>query len=185
LKSKTLLASLLSVFMLLGVLSISDSFAAQAAQNKIDVLIGFQGVPNESLVKSHGGAISHNFHPFINVLAVSIPEAAIEGISRNPNVLFIEEDAIVTTQGHTSADSEYQRSWGVDHIEADLVAASGNKGTGITVAIIDTGIDRFHPDLNDNYQTGGPDFVNNDGNPMDDNGHGTHVAGTAAAVKML
>lgn len=48
------------------------------------------------------------------------------------------------------------------------------------MAIIDTGIDYDHPDLDDNY-AGGYDFVNGDRNRMDDNGHGTHCAGIVAA----
>ena len=51
----------------------------------------------------------------------------------------------------------------------------------VTVAVIDSGIDYTHPDLAANY-AGGDDFVFNDGDPMDDHGHGTHVAGTIAAA---
>jgi hypothetical protein len=59
-------------------------------------------------------------------------------------------------------------------------------GVGITVAVIDTGIDYTHPDLGagigPGYKViGGYDFFNNDSDPMDDNGHGTHVAGIIAA----
>src|SRR5262245_51056116 len=54
-------------------------------------------------------------------------------------------------------------------------------GTGVTVAVIDTGIDYTHPDLAPNY-IGGDNFVTPNGNPMDDQGHGTHVAGTIAAA---
>jgi subtilase family serine protease len=53
--------------------------------------------------------------------------------------------------------------------------------SNVTVAVIDSGVDYTHPDLAANY-TGGDDFVFNDGNPMDDHGHGTHVAGTIAAA---
>lgn len=51
----------------------------------------------------------------------------------------------------------------------------------IRVAVIDSGVDYTHPDLAGNY-VGGADFVSNDGDPMDDHGHGTHVAGTIAAA---
>jgi len=62
----------------------------------------------------------------------------------------------------------------------------GVTGKGIVVGIIDTGIDYTHPDLGGgfgpNYKViGGYDFVNNDSDPMDDNFHGTHVAGIVAA----
>ena len=58
-------------------------------------------------------------------------------------------------------------------------------GKDITIAIIDTGIDYNHPDLGGCLGQGckiegGYDFVNNDADPMDDHGHGTHVAGIAA-----
>ncbi len=61
----------------------------------------------------------------------------------------------------------------------------GLDGTGTTIGIIDTGVDYTHPDLGGCFGAGckvvgGYDFVNNDPNPMDDNGHGTHVAATAA-----
>ena len=51
-------------------------------------------------------------------------------------------------------------------------------GKGITIAILDTGVDYTHSDLKYNYiQQGSFDFVNNDTDPMDDYGHGTHCAG--------
>ncbi|MER5485822.1 S8 family serine peptidase [Streptomyces sp. NPDC002812] len=58
-------------------------------------------------------------------------------------------------------------------------------GKGVTVAVIDTGVDYGHPDLGGGFGAGhkvvgGWDFVDNDADPMDDNGHGTHVAGIVA-----
>ena len=91
--------------------------------------------------------------------------------------------------------------------DADIDAAEAwdkSTGTGQTiVAVIDTGVDYNHPDLRDNIWVNageiagngrdddgngyiddvrGYDFANNDANPMDDNGHGTHVSGTIGAV---
>ena len=51
-------------------------------------------------------------------------------------------------------------------------------GYGVTIAILDTGVNYNHPDLKDSY-IGGYDFVNRDYDPIDDNGHGTHCAGIA------
>ena len=58
--------------------------------------------------------------------------------------------------------------------------SSGTRGEGVVVAVIDTGIDYNHPAFGNRYR-GGRDFANNDSDPMDDNGHGTHVAGIVAA----
>ena len=57
---------------------------------------------------------------------------------------------------------------------------SGYDGSGITISIIDTGIELNHPDLNDNT-IGGYDFIDNDEIPEDTNGHGTQVAGIIAS----
>ena len=60
-------------------------------------------------------------------------------------------------------------------------ALTTGQSTNIKVAIIDSGIDYNHPDLAANY-AGGADFTSADNDPMDDHGHGTHVAGTIAAA---
>ena len=73
-------------------------------------------------------------------------------------------------QRHGDADIDAPEAWAI---------STGN--SGVTVAVIDSGIDYTHPDLAANY-AGGDDFVSADGDPMDDHGHGTHVAGTIAAA---
>src|SRR3954452_13502008 len=59
--------------------------------------------------------------------------------------------------------------------------AAGTEATP-TVAIVDSGVDLEHPDLKTNIASGGKDFVDGDNVPADQNGHGTHVAGTIGAV---
>jgi len=66
---------------------------------------------------------------------------------------------------------------------------SGFDGTGITIAVIDTGVDYNHPDLfgfgEDGKVIGGYDFVDKDNSPIDTNGHGTEVAGIISADGQL
>jgi len=66
-------------------------------------------------------------------------------------------------------------------IGANLVHASGNTGSGRKVVVLDTGYNYLHPELSSSYIPMGKDFVNNDNDPMDDNGHGSHVAGIITA----
>ena len=66
-------------------------------------------------------------------------------------------------------------------IDAPEAWAISRGSSAVTVAVIDTGVDYTHPDIAPNY-AGGDDFVFLDGDPMDDHGHGTHVAGTIAAA---
>ena len=92
--------------------------------------------------------------------------------------------------------------WGLDRVGAPTAWAAGITGAGITVAVLDTGVDYLHPDIDANIWTNtlevagngidddrngfiddirGWDFAYNDNDPSDLNGHGTHVAGTIAA----
>jgi serine protease len=82
---------------------------------------------------------------------------------------------------HTSVapnDPQYSKQWHLHTIHAEQ-AWDENRGKGVTVAIIDTGVSKV-PDLDTTEFVAGYDFVNDKVNADDDNGHGTHVAGTVA-----
>jgi subtilisin family serine protease len=113
----------------------------------------------------------------------TIPLSKYSALSLDPSVEFVENDSqaiFVTSDSFESA--EYSESWGVEAIGAEVVHSHDFTGRGIKIAILDTGVDYRHPDLSPNY-AGGYDFVNEDDDPMDDNGHGTHVAGIIAAAR--
>lgn len=69
--------------------------------------------------------------------------------------------------------------YGVSMIKAPL-AWNARNAAAVNVVVMDTGIDYRHPELSGAYM-GGIDLVNNDADPLDDNGHGTHVSGTITA----
>ena len=180
-------ATLVLLVVILSGLLVSPAVGQQPA--RVKVLIGFTGQPGRAeraLVRGVGGTIKYTYH-MIPVIAANVHEGAIAALQANPNVAYVEPDAVVYALDN--GDDELRDSWGVDRIDAEVVHATNNKGTGVRVAIIDSGIDYTHPDLDDNY-AGGWDFVNGDNEPinpahdgpMDDYGHGTHVAGIVAAT---
>jgi serine protease len=71
--------------------------------------------------------------------------------------------------------------WNLRQINLPLAWPMSTGSPTLTIAIVDTGIDLGHPDLAAKIVPG-YDFVNNDNNPSDDEGHGTHVAGIAGAI---
>ena len=79
-------------------------------------------------------------------------------------------------------DTYWSLQWGPQKIRADWAWNTTTGNSSILVAVIDTGIDYNHPDLAANYVPLGFDWVNNDTDPMDDHGHGTHCAGIIAAA---
>ncbi len=78
-------------------------------------------------------------------------------------------------------DPDYYRQWHLPSVSADSAWNVTHGSSSIIIAVIDTGVDYTHADLSANVM-GGYNFVANNTNYYDDNGHGTHVAGIADAV---
>lgn len=129
-------------------------------------------------------------------------DAVEQWLGSNVNVASFERDAFDQIQSVPS-DPQYNQLWGMTSIDAPGAWNTTTGSSSVVVAVIDTGVDYNHRDLAANIWTNpgeiagngvdddrngfvddihGYDFANNDGNPMDDNGHGTHVSGTIAAV---
>jgi len=174
---KNSLIPILVTAVILSSAFITSVAAGQSSNEKIPVIIGFKDKSDAALVKAHGGDIKYQYHA-IPAIAASIPVQAINGLKNNPNVAYIEEDAIINI--FWVEDNDTETPWGVDRIDAEKAHTLNFTGEGVKVAIIDTGIDYTHPDLAANY-AGGYNFIKTLKTPMDDNGHGTHVAGIIAA----
>ena len=134
----------------------------------------FDGEADPALVEQLGGRVVYSYN-LVPAVAATAPGQVISQLAAHPRVVRVEPDGEV----HIN-DTELDDAWGVKHIGAGNVHGGGNRGAGVNVAVMDSGCDYGHPDLDANY-AGGYDFVNNDTNPMDDYGHGTHVSGTVAA----
>lgn len=149
-----------------------------------DVIIGFKktvGPSEDDFIRGHGGAVKKEFH-IISAISAKVPEENIENMKKDSRVKYIVNDSIFKV-----AD-EYTASWGVQHINSQFVHDQNIKGSGIKIAVLDTGIDYNHVDLNANFK-GGVSFVldqygnviNPDGLDDSYDSHGTHVAGIIAA----
>ena len=177
-KMSAMATSILLVAVLLALL-VSPAWGQQPERVKVLIAFGRQpGPAEEALVRGMGGSVKYTYH-LVPAIAATLPEPAISALQANPHVVRVEPDLQLRAL-EIEPDAELVNSWGVLRIGAGEVHDDGNKGTGVKLAIIDSGINYFHPDLYDNYQ-GGDDFVEEDGDPWDVYGHGTHVAGTACA----
>ncbi len=176
-----------------------NSFGAlSSVGEKINVLIGFYGslnLPvNRGTVQAFGGEIYAEF-TIVNAIAAQMTQQAADALNNHPNVRYVEPDGQVFALGQDVP-------WGIDrvfnvkqtHSDYDDTPRVGtwsdSKGLGIKVAILDTGIDKDHEDLDvvDGrrfyLRSTGPAFdrLRDDDQYNDVHGHGTHVAGTVAAV---
>jgi len=166
-----------------------------------EIVIGFnpQATPEqiEAIVSSIGGRImGKNNLPMTKIRRIkiastdpSVMDEVMNSLKTNPAVKYAEPNKIKWIHGNMEAsggarvqaqsgDPLLYQQWGYYDIGANWVTAPT---AGPVVAVIDTGVDYTHPDLAGRVIKG-YDYVNADADPMDDYGHGTHVAGVIAAA---
>lgn len=126
--------------------------------------------------RGRGGQVDFVYDSALSGFAGNLPEQALNGLSHNPNVEYIEADQVVTLEA-----TQTPATWGLDRIDQRNLPLSNSytynfTGAGVTAYIIDTGIRFSHSEFG-GRAVSGYDAV--DGGSADDcNGHGTHVAGT-------
>ncbi len=160
--------------------------------NTLPLIVDFDHTPTETdiaMLEREVGYVHQWNLPLIDAVAGRIPHDMILEATTLPGVVMLELDGILQVQNGDAA---------VIH-EVDLAQQqTGYDGSGVTVAVIDTGIDSLHvglDDLDDDNSTNDPkviafyDAVNNPGKTngteiqaYDDQGHGTHCAGTVAGT---
>ncbi|WP_165763765.1 S8 family serine peptidase [Halalkalibacter urbisdiaboli] len=109
----------------------------------------------------------------IDAFSARLTKKQIQALSKHKDITYIEEDITIKINLNSSTAwfgvNKAHRNFNVD-------------GSGITVAVLDTGIDNQHIDLDENKVIGWSDFINNRTQPYDDNGHGTHVSSIIAGT---
>jgi len=128
------------------------------------------------------GAVKIKPLTLINSMATYLSPQAEKSLKRKDEILRIDEDLVIhiSKKKPKPPQPPEELTWGIDRINADL-AWTITTGSTIKVAILDTGIDLDHPDLQDNIK-GQVNMIKPRKSGDDDSGHGTHVAGIVAAL---
>lgn len=134
-------------------------------------------------VKAQGGQVKHVYRVALQGFAADMPEQAMQRMTAaNRNIAYCEQDQVMAAppvrmdappSGGGGTQPAQTTPWGIARVNG------GAAGTFGTAWVIDSGIDLTHPDLNVDVARS-RSFLR-DTSPQDQNGHGTHVAGTIAA----
>lgn len=168
------------VGMIFTAMFFSQPAAAQGTTSYIVVYrnsVGNAGAVTDRLERAHGFASDFRYSAALRGFAARLTAAQAALLRADPNVAFLSIDGTVHALGTVPLLSGDSAPSGVRRIEA-ATTTTAHQASNINVAVIDTGIDLTHPDLN---AVSGKNCVRTRKLPQDDNGHGTHVSGTIAA----
>lgn len=162
--------------------------AAHAAPDTTRVIVAFkpgaQGAAKAAVAAARG-SVKHEIYG-MDAMAIEVPTAALAGLSRNPNIEYVEEDAKRTMFAGTtpSTGTPYASGqlvpYGIKMVQADQLA--GADLSTRKVCIIDSGYHRGHEDLSAAGNVTGEYDSGTGWWYTDENHHGTHVAGTISAL---
>ena len=181
--NKAILAAILGAF---GAAALAPASALAAAPEKIRVIVAFNAKVAAQAKAAIAAARGEDVLAIngMDAIAMTIPATALPGLQRNPHFLYVEEDVKRYPLSLANPDPSHNGQlipYGIPMVQADQVAALGTGAQPRKVCIIDSGINATHEDLSGNALTGNNDAGT--GNWSDDqNHHGTHVAGTIAAL---
>ncbi len=188
--------SVLALVVLVALASLAPSVVASPEVQDVvpgQILVGLApGAPPFAALREGGRAVGEI--PALNVIVLEVAPQAVDNVlrafSQNPDVLYAERNGMAHADvdpndpydNTTCYNSKYDgcvTQWAWAKIQAYQAWDISTGSVSVKVAVVDTGIDNSHPDLP--AVVAQKDFINSDNNAEDDNGHGTHVAGTIGA----
>ncbi len=181
---RSLFAALIGVAVML-MATLASSPADAEPEERVDLIVVLNANTNaneaaQSAAQATRGRVGHVYSNALKGFSISVPAQAAERIANLPNVAYVEVDTEVQLAAQDNPT-------GIERVFADSNPAIDIDGTDdfrvdVDVAVIDTGIDLQHPDLN---AVAGTNCASNNGcsgDGDDDQYHGTHVAGTIGAI---
>ena len=187
-KYKKIFNSCMMLFVVAGLSGITTSYAApdkpwKAGHVLVKPRAGLPASEFKNILKRNNAKSSAAIGS-LKVHLVNVPEqaeeAVVRALSKNPHVEFAELDMAVAADEFIPDDPRFSSAWHLPKIQA-TDAWDFSTAEGIIIAILDTGVDGTHPDLAGNM-TFGWNAVDGSTDTSDVMGHGTAVAGTAAAA---
>ena len=177
-----------------GAAALAGASGLASADDSVEVNVGFANGQGRAAALDAAGGVKREFTS-IDAVTIEASVEAARGLSSNPNIRYVEENGRMYAHQTTP--------YGIELTQAVDAIDDGNTGQGVSIAILDTGIDAQHETLAENLgegwaadgsectadcSGGGP--FGGGGNDIeecleewdDDHDHGTHVAGTAAAA---
>ncbi|BCV45201.1 S8 family peptidase [Shewanella algae] len=143
----------------------------------------YASIMGARLANEHGIEVRQNFGNSLNGVLVKANAAQIQSLLKDPNIKYVEQDQRVSIEPMVEAAGDQGgATWGLDRIDQRDLPLNSNyhydyDGSGVTAFVIDTGVRNTHNEFGGRASSG-YDFIDNDNDSSDCNGHGTHVAGT-------
>jgi len=189
---KWLSTAILSILVIVSIVAAATTTSVGTVPSSTsteELIIGFKNNTPPFLQQAMAAKYGYKILARNDALNCVLVEVTRSDTQRAMNALMAEEDFVRYVEPnkrvhalYIPTDPLYSDQWGPQSIKADRAWDTERGNKNVTIAIIDSGIDYYHEDLSTNYVLGGYDWVNNDSDPMDDYGHGTHCAGIAATI---